>query len=67
MDSSNTRRRRIRTADEQDALTRWRTMYVWCFRAGARKDVKRRANRAERREAKAELREDPDATAPPTR
>jgi len=48
-------RRRIQGLDEGDVFSRyWRRHYCWTRRAGTCKAVKRKANRRERREAKAE-------------
>ena len=49
-------KRVVRGADEQDALTRWRRLYVWTQRAGATSAVKRRYRRRERRDGKTEVR-----------
>lgn len=48
--------RPIRGWAEQDAFTGWRHLYCYLQRAGVRKAVKRRANRRDRRDAKAVLR-----------
>ena len=47
-------KRRIVTADEEDAYTRWRHYYVYLQRPGAVKAIKRRTHKRERREGKAE-------------
>ena len=49
--------RRIVTTEEQDAYTPWRKVYCYLQRAGAVKQVKRRTHRRERREGRAEIRE----------
>ena len=49
--------RRIVTWDEQDAYTSWRKLYCYLQRPGAVKAIKRRTHRRERREGKAEIRE----------
>jgi hypothetical protein len=49
--------RRIVTWDEQDAYTPWRKLYCYLQRPGAVKGIKRRTHRRERREGKAEIRE----------
>lgn len=51
-----TAKRLIKTADEQDAYTRWRKLYIYLGRAGAVKKIKRRTHRRERREGKQEAR-----------
>lgn len=48
-------RRRIVTADDQDAHTRWRHRLVYCTRAGETARMKRATNRRERREGRAEI------------
>lgn len=40
--------------DEQDAFTPWRRVYHW--RPGEIKQIKRRANKRDRRQAKGEIR-----------
>ena len=50
--------RRVVTGDEQDAYSRWGRKYLcWLNRPGAVKSVKRRTHRRERREGRAEIRE----------
>ncbi len=50
-------KRRCKSGDEQDVHSkRWRRWLCWTQRAGACKAVKRRSNRRERQEAKAEIR-----------
>lgn len=39
-------------AEEQDAYTAWRKLYLYLQRPGVTKKIKRRTNRRERREAK---------------
>lgn len=51
-------KRQIKNADEQDAFTRWRHLYVYLARPGATSAIKRRARRRERREAKQEIRKE---------
>ena len=51
----NEHRRRIVTADEDDAYTPWRKALTRYQRAGAVAAVKRDSWRRERREAKAEI------------
>lgn len=51
-------RRIMRTADEQDVHTGWRKLYVWTQRTGATAKVKRRTRRRERRDARAQLRDE---------
>jgi hypothetical protein len=53
---SDTRRRVAVTADENDVHTGWRHIMVSYQRAGKAKNVKRRTNRRERREARDEIR-----------
>lgn len=50
-------KRRIVTADEQDAYTSWRKFYMYLQCPGAVRDIKRRTHRRERREARAEIAE----------
>jgi len=50
-------RRRIVSAEEQDAHTRWRRFLIWHPHELAA--IKRRSRRRERREGKAETRERP--------
>lgn len=57
-------RRRIVTADEQDVHTKWRHILVCYQRAGAARKVKTATNRRERREARAEVREQTKQHAP---
>lgn len=46
-------KRIIKTADEQDAYSRWGRKYlIWLSRAGVRKGIKKSTHRRERREAK---------------
>lgn len=52
------RRRRIVHWIEQDVHTRWRRLYTRYQRAGAARKDKNFTNRRERREGKAECRED---------
>lgn len=52
--------RRIVTGDEQDVHTGWRRLYCYTQRAGVTRRVKTRTNRRERREGKAEAREQLD-------
>ena len=49
--------RRIVTWDEQDAYTRWRKLYCYLQRPGVVKSIKRATHRRERREGRAEIRE----------
>ena len=49
--------RRIVTTEEQDAYTAWRHLYCYLAKPGAVKQVKRRTHRRERREGRAEIRE----------
>lgn len=62
-------RRRIVTADEQDAYTRWRHLLCGMSRPGVVRRVKRATHRRERREARAEIAAalDPRGEAPPPR
>lgn len=53
-------RRQIKTAAEQDALTRWRRIYCYLQRPGVVSGIKRQARRRERREAKSAIRRDQD-------
>jgi hypothetical protein len=48
-------KRRIRSADEYDAYTPWRKLYRW--RPGVLHAIKRRTHKRERREGRAEARE----------
>lgn len=48
-------KRKMVNADEYDCFTRWRHVLAWTQRPGARKRVKRRANRRERRQTKENL------------
>jgi hypothetical protein len=43
-------KRLIKTGDEQDAYTKWRSMFIW--RSGEIKKIKKRTHRRERRENK---------------
>ncbi len=54
-------RRHIRTWAEEDAYTSWRKLYCYLSRAGAVKSIKRGTHRRERREGKAEIREQTEA------
>lgn len=56
MITSNTRRRVVLTADEQDVHTGWRHVMASYQRPGATKKVKRATNRRERREGQRETR-----------
>lgn len=49
------KKRIIRGADEQDAYTAWRKLYIYLGRAGAVKKVKKRTHRRERREGKQDI------------
>lgn len=49
--------RAFKGGDETDVFGRARRVYCWTQRAGVCKQVKRRANRRERREGKREARE----------
>jgi hypothetical protein len=50
-------RRIAKNGDEADVISkRWRRRLAWLQRAGATKSVKRRINRRERREGRAEIR-----------
>jgi hypothetical protein len=53
---SDTRRRAIRSWDEQDAHTGWRHVMTRYQRAGAAKKVKHYTNKRERREGRDEIR-----------
>jgi hypothetical protein len=48
------RRLPLKDGDEYDIMRGWRRWYRWTQRAGACKQVKRRINRRERRDGKAE-------------
>ena len=48
-------RRRIITADEQDAYTVWRKWYCYLQRPGVVKAIKRRTHKRERLEGKNEI------------
>jgi hypothetical protein len=50
-------KRIARDGAEQDVFTSWRRVLCYTSRAGVCKKVKRKANRRERREAKAEIRD----------
>lgn len=50
-------RRRIVTADEQDAYSGWRKVMVSMQRPGRVKSIKRSTHRRERREGKAEIKQ----------
>lgn len=52
--------RRIVTAAEQDAYTPWRRLYCYLSRPGVVKSIKRQTHRRERREGRAEIREQCD-------
>jgi len=43
-------KRLIKTGDEQDAYTKWRSMFIW--RSGKVKKIKKITHRRERRESK---------------
>lgn len=45
-------KRIIKNADEQDAYTKWRKLYIYLSRAGAVKKIKKRTHKRERREGK---------------
>lgn len=49
--------RRIVTTEEQDVHTGWRKVLCYTQRAGVTSAAKRRTNRRERREGKAEVQE----------
>lgn len=51
-------KRRIITDAEQDVHTHWRRYYCYLQRAGATSKIKRQTRRRERREGKAEVRDD---------
>lgn len=53
-------KRRIVTADEQDAYTRWRHLYIYLSRPGVVKSIKRRTHKRERREAQGQIKEQLD-------
>ena len=48
-------KRRILSAEEQDAYTPWRKWLCYTQRAGVVKAIKRRTHRRERHEGKAEI------------
>lgn len=50
-------KRRITNGDEQDAYTRWRHYLIYMGRPGVVKAIKRRTHKRERREGKAEIRD----------
>ena len=52
-------RRRVVTADEYDAYTKWRSFLIW--HAGDVKAIKRRTHRRERREARRLIRDVPSS------
>lgn len=49
-------KRPFKSADEYDAFTAWRKVYLYLKRPGAVKAVKARVNRRDRRATKQELR-----------
>jgi hypothetical protein len=49
--------RRVISAEEQDAYTRWRDYVAYLRHAGNVKKIKRRTHRRERRKGRAEIRE----------
>lgn len=49
--------RRALTGDEVDAYSSWRKYYCYLQRPGAVKAIKRRTHRRERREGRAEIRD----------
>lgn len=48
------RRQRIKGGAEYDVLSGWRHVLCWCYRAGAKKSVKRQMNKRWRKEARHE-------------
>ena len=42
--------------DEQDVVTKWRSVYCWTKRPGATSRVKRKIRRRERQDAKQDIR-----------
>jgi hypothetical protein len=51
-------RRRIVSGEEEDAYTRWRQVMGYLRRPGTVKAIKRRTHKRERREGRAEARQD---------
>lgn len=55
--TNTTRRRRIKTGDEQDAYTDWRQMYVYLSRPKVVVRIKRRTHKRERHGARLDVQE----------
>lgn len=48
-------RRKMKSGDEYDALTKWRRYYAYLTRAGVVSSIKRKVRRRERREGKRDV------------
>lgn len=55
MDSSDTRKRLVKSWTEQDAYTAWRHYYCYLSRPGAVKGIKRMTHKRERQDKRREL------------